>query len=437
MKGNIASLGAIALAYGGILVMSAAETPDRPQTPEARAATKAAGKAAKALRAHDGAAAVAAAEQAATLAPTRADVRLVLGQSYLEAGRFQSARQAFADVLQLDAGNSRAALDLALTEIAAGDWARARDTLTRYAEVIPAGDRGLAMALAGDTAGAVAVMTEAAKLPGATPKLRQNLALAYALGGQWGVARMIVAADLSPADVDARLQQWAAFAQPRAASDQVASLLGVHPAASDAGQPTALALAPAVAPQPVAVAAVKPATVAPAAIAPAEPAAVATPVKTAIVFGERHEIVQPLAAPVIEQAASGYKVKAREPRLAVAHAAPVKAAPAAAGTWFVQIGAFDSAGVAKDAWGRAQHRFAAFKGHQPNGATFRSGSATYFRLSVGGFSRASADQACRQYRARGGACFVRSTAGDRIAEWVKPTNTRVAVATPAGNGRRG
>lgn len=433
MKGNIASLGAIALAYGGILLMSAAETPDRPQTAEMKAATKAAGKAAKALRAHDVAAAVAGAETAVGLAPTRADFRMILGQSYLQAGRFPSARQAFADALHLDRGNGRAALDLALTEIAAGDWQRARDTLAQHAETIPAGDRGLAMALAGDTAGGVAVLTEVAKSSAASVQVRQNLALAYALGGQWGVARMIVAADLSPADVDARLQQWAAFAQPKAASDQVASLLGVHPVADDAGQPAALALVAPVATPAVMVATALPVTP-PAANAvepvPAAPVAAIAPAKPQIVFGARREVVQPLAAPVIRQAANGYRVKVQPTRVAAAKAVTAKPV-IASGTWFVQIGAFDSAGVAKDAWNRAQHRYAAFKGRQPNGATFRSGAATFFRLSVGGFSRAAADQACRQYRARGGVCFVRSTAGDQIAAWAKPTNVRLAAAAPA------
>ena len=44
-----------------------------------------------------------------------------------------------------------------------------------------------------------------------------------------------------------RLLEWATFARPTAAWDQVAGLLGVKPA-FDAGQPVALALAPSAAP---------------------------------------------------------------------------------------------------------------------------------------------------------------------------------------------
>jgi cell division septation protein DedD len=101
--------------------------------------------------------------------------------------------------------------------------------------------------------------------------------------------------------------------------------------------------------------------------------------------------------------------------------------PVAAGDWYVQLGAFDSAGVAKDAWGRAQRRFAGFKGHTPNGMTFKTASASFYRLSVGGFSRAGADSACRQYRAQGGTCFVRSGAGDQVASWVQTKGVQLAM----------
>ncbi|MEI9851593.1 MAG: tetratricopeptide repeat protein [Sphingomonas sp.] len=53
-------------------------------------------------------------------------------------GRFVSARQAFTDALSLDPGNGRVALNLALTEIAAGDWSGARNTLETHANTIPA-----------------------------------------------------------------------------------------------------------------------------------------------------------------------------------------------------------------------------------------------------------------------------------------------------------
>src|SRR3546814_7635088 len=84
------------------------------------------------------------------LAPREAGYRAVLGQSYLTDGRFTSARQAFTDALALDSNNGKVALSLALAQTAEGDWTAARATLDDHAGVIPATDRGLALALAGD-----------------------------------------------------------------------------------------------------------------------------------------------------------------------------------------------------------------------------------------------------------------------------------------------
>ncbi|MBJ6120778.1 tetratricopeptide repeat protein [Sphingomonas mollis] len=258
-------------------------------------------RATKAMAAHDPAA-VDFAEAAVASAPAEADYRLLLGQTYLRAGRFVSARDAFRDVLLLQPANGRAALNLALSEIATGDWATARQILTTYDRDISPTDRGLALALAGDPAGAVALLTQAARQPGADAKMRQNLALSLGLAGQWPMARVIAAADLSPADLDDRMQQWIAFAQPTSASDQVASLLGVR-AVADAGQPVALAL-------------VKPAATAVALAAPpiVEPVVVTV---AAVRFGPRHEVVQDV--PAVEPVRRVAKV--------IRRAVPVAAAP--------------------------------------------------------------------------------------------------------------
>ncbi|MDQ0837719.1 SPOR domain-containing protein [Sphingomonas faeni] len=96
----------------------------------------------------------------------------------------------------------------------------------------------------------------------------------------------------------------------------------------------------------------------------------------------------------------------------------------ATGTRYVQLGAFDSATVAKDAWNRASRRFAMLAGHSPNGMTFKANGEDVYRLSVGGFSRSSADTLCRQYRAKGGACFIRQGAGDVMAQWLRKPECR-------------
>src|SRR3546814_7694581 len=112
-----------------------------------------------------------------------------------------------------------------------------------------------------------------------TSRTRQNLALAYALDGQWAKARTVAAQDVSPADLDRRMENWARLASPEARDMQVASLLGTTPVAGDPGQPQMLALS-------------KPAnaTEAPVEMASAEPmlAAVATASRS-----EEHTFVLP------------------------------------------------------------------------------------------------------------------------------------------------
>jgi len=370
-------------------------------------------------------AAISFAETAVSLRPQVADYRLVLGQTYLKAGRFVSARDAFGDALTLSPDSGKAALNLSLAQIATGDWDGARKTLAAHAETINPSDRGLAMALAGDPSGAVEVLTAAVRAPGADAKARQNLALALALAGRWQEAKSMIAVDIAPADVDQRIMQWASFARPKSASDQVASLLGVTPVA-DNGQPVALALNAAA---PLTVAAADPidahmpgqsplaAEVAPPAVAAVatEVAVASAPTAGSVQFGPRAEVVQALpAAPV---RAVAVKAPARPVALAAVAAVPMKPAAAPAkGSFFIQIGAYASPAVAQEKWSRIAHNFA---GQTPHGMNVTSKAGSFYRVSVGGFSRPQADAMCASYRAKGGNCFVRAGAGEQAAAWVK------------------
>ncbi len=429
-KSMIMVASASALILGGPMVGctanggGVASASDRAGALAAKSAAGDAGRAQSALNKHDGTAAIGFAERAVATMPGSAEYRQLLAQSYVQGGRFTSATQAYADVLTLSPTNGKAALNLALAQVATGDWQAARATLTTYQAIIPAGDRGLAMSLAGDTAGGIAVLTEQARSPEGNAKVRQNLALSYALAGQWQEARVVAAADMAPADVDARLEQWAAFAQPAHASDQVAGLLGVK-AVEDHGQPVALALntAPVTAPvagdaAPQALAAVEPAA------EPVAVAAVAAPAPSGfakVSFGPSREVVQALPTMLLRPAgATKVALGTRPAVLAQDDRKPVS------GTWYVQLGAFESAGVAKDAWGRATRRFASFAGRAPNGVNFRAKGEDFYRLSVGGFSRGEAVSMCRQYRAKGGDCFVRMGAGDQMAQWLRKPGMQLA-----------
>jgi Flp pilus assembly protein TadD len=394
-------------------------------------AIETAGKARKALAKGRGVEAVTLAESAVTLAPQDVGYRLLLAQSYLKAGRFTSAHTAFAELLTLTPSDGKAALNLALAEIAEGEWDGARETLTTYAPIIPAKDRGLAWALAGDPAGGVQILMAAAREPGADARTRQNLALVLALSGQWREAKMVALTDVSESEATRRIMQWADFAKPKNASDQVAALLGVT-VAEDPGRPAALALnAPAPAAEPVALAEAAPVEVAPVE-APVETAVVAevppAPVAPKIIFAERREVVQPLPERATRLAARGpYKTR-------VSMDVPAKAP--SVGGWYVQLGAYDSVGVARDAWGRATRRYAALAEHVPAGAAFKGRRGNFYRLAVGGFARRDAVELCRGYRAKGGACFVRQSAGDQTAAWVKPAREIQAKAKPMRGARK-
>jgi hypothetical protein len=126
-----------------------------------------------------------------------------------------------------------------------------------------------------------------------------------------------------------------------------------------------------------------------------------------VVFAPRSEIVQAIVKPAV--------VASTRPAARFQRSAFVQPA---GGRFVVQIGAYDSAGVAEDAWGRAVRRVDGLRALTPSTAVFVKAGTTFYRLSVGGFgTRASAADFCETFRARGGQCFVREQAGDAPLQW--------------------
>ncbi|HEX8058327.1 MAG TPA: tetratricopeptide repeat protein, partial [Novosphingobium sp.] len=183
-----------------------------------------------------------AAEQAVAQSPNDAAARLALGQAYLDAGRFQSAATTFSDAMQLGDSTGSTELRLALARIGAGDMRGAVAVLDEARDTIQPADRGLALALAGQTGRGVAVLIDALRGGENSPKLRQNLAYAYALNGQWREARVAMSQDVPADQIDDRIGNWAEMSRPEDVQRRVASLLAVPVGVADAGQPVALAL---------------------------------------------------------------------------------------------------------------------------------------------------------------------------------------------------
>jgi Flp pilus assembly protein TadD len=245
--------------------------------------------------------AIALLEQAVVIAPRDAGYRLLLADAYMKSGRFRSAEATYQDVLTIDPSRTRAGLALALMQVANGRQQDAMAQLEQLEGNAAPVDLGLAYALAGAPQRAIDLLEPAARSVNATPRVRQNLALAYAFGGDWQRARTIAAQDVSPSDLADRMAQWASLASRSGAPDQVAALLGVNPI-YDAGQPVRVALQ---ARPPAVIAA--PALVA---LASAEPIAVPEPEPVAFEVAEVSSAPEP--APVAAPA----------PRVAFAAAAP-------------------------------------------------------------------------------------------------------------------
>ena len=199
-------------------------------------------RAAAAVSAGNFAAAVPLAERAAERTPADATIRALLGNAYFGAGRFTSAEAAYKDSLFVDSNQPKVILKLALVEIAQGKTAEALNFLEAGKSVLDPADYGLALALAGHPEAAIAVLDPAARSRGADARVRQNLALAYALSGDWANARAVAGQDVPADQLDGRIHQWMQLASPQSASQQVAALVGVTPAAADPGQPVRLAL---------------------------------------------------------------------------------------------------------------------------------------------------------------------------------------------------
>lgn len=384
-----------------------------------KAAARLAGDAEAAIKARDGAKAVALAERAVALTPRDAGYRATLGQAYLAAGRFGSAEASFTEALALVPGQPRARFNLALAQIALGKRDVARATLAALDGAVPETDRGLAVALAGDRDGGIAILERAARAKDATAKTRQNLALSYALAGRWQEAHGIAEQDVPADQLPLRLSQWAKFAEPQSSWDQIASLLGVIPAA-DPGRPPALALAD---PAPTATAFADAAPVPPAAINPPTadvPAAVPTPSVGPV------DIAAAAPPAAVPEGSFVAPVRAPAPSLLAARAAPVHVAvfPRAAirahadGKWVVQIGAFSQPGAAQAAWMRLSRRNGV-RAYAPTASTFVfNKSATLTRLTLSGFAgRGDAQRVCGGIKARGGSCFVRAAAGEQPIQW--------------------
>lgn len=378
--------------------------------------------------------------EAAVLAdPRNASNRALLGAAYLEAGRFQAAATSFGDALALGDTDNRTVLSYALAQTAQGNNAEAIRMLDQYEGQLDRADRGLALALAGEPRDGVRVLSNALRDGQNTAKVRQNLAYAYALSGDWRAARVMAAEDVPANLVSDRIAEWATQARPEAFQQRVAALLDVTPI-YDAGQPIQLALGnfpsqdvmiaqaaqDAVDPQ-VAVAETQsaelaavdaeivstliatpaqPTTVAPAPVAPAfEPAA-----QVAVAPAPQVASPRVVANPVVQELPADYQEAERKPvsRWAANTSQRRMAATsdASEGTHLVQLGSFYTRDAAERAWSIYQSRHSQLDGRDLVITQAKVGGKTYFRVAAAGFNARSAASMCSTVKAGGAGCIA-------------------------------
>lgn len=396
--------------------------------------------------------AVAFAEAAVLAAPRDAQTRALLGAAYLEAGRFVSAASALNDAIQLGDTSGRTVLTYSLALSAAGRYAEAQALLAERQRELDPVDYGLAITLAGSPQQGVEALSNALRYGENTPKLRQNLAYAFALSGDWRSARLLAAQDVTADKLNERLGEWAALSTPQMAAHRVAALLGVT-AKADNGQPVHLALtnfptneqlaseaatqqaAPAPAPAPVAGAALANAEL-PAADAIAEPAE-----KTVLAAYEPAPDFAPAPAPTATSSTpAAPRIVLPKPNpvsagpVRTAAAKPVPAKPSAAfaaafvrqpGAYRVQLGSYLSASAASNAWSRFQKRHPELKGAERVVTKATVKGKTYYRVAAGGFARTSASSFCALVKKSGGGCFA--YASSRTLPGTANNATRVAA----------
>lgn len=409
-------------------------------------ASKSADKARSALESGKADKAVALAEAAVSASPRDADYRALLGQAYLNAGRFASASSALSEAMELGATDGNTIIALTLAQIAQGKSPAAIALLTEYRDSVPAPDLGLALALAGDNSGAIYVLTEAARAEGATARTRQNLALAFALSGRWAQARVLAAQDLSLAKVEARMIEWSKLAEQPDPQMRVASLIGTD-AQADAGMPVRLALANFTDVQMASAAA-------PASSADPAPLHAYAP---APVLADAGGAIRSVELPMPQRNDSGVVPVTDLPQpgasaeVILADAEPYRAAPKTADGaserirpaqrqalelatsiipkalafdaknpqgWAVQLGAYDSLAIAKEKWGvlKKQNKMLADFPASSHAAVVKG--RTFHRLTVNGLgSRDDASSLCRMLNDQGQQCFVRPMGGDESIQW--------------------
>jgi D-alanyl-D-alanine carboxypeptidase len=372
------------------------------------------------------------------------DYRGLLARVYIAKGRFSSAERTLLDVMELGQVDPRTVISLALAHIALGKTESAILLVDSNRSILPVSDYALTLALAGRSADAVKILTDVVRTDRATSRIRQNLALSYALEGRWRDARIMASQDMPQDKVNERITEWAQFARPGAYTSRVAGLLKVRPEMSDRGQPLRLALnsvdfvgfakTDLVSTAVPEFADVAPATAVPAAV---ELAALGpAPISHSAGFAAVESYVKVAEATPNRPAYEAPLIKASQGPTKSALVQPVKLAladvsaktPAVAGSHLVQLGAFSSVATAQAAWNKYAKRYGALNGFEFASSTVTINGRKLVRLAAIGFGdAASARATCKMIKSQGGDCFVRTNGGPQKIRMANAAGRKIAA----------
>ena len=380
------------------------------------------------------------AEAAVLAAPRDAAGRSLLGLAYLESGRFVSAATTLGEAIELGDTSQRTLISYALAETAAGRGDVALAFLDKWESALDPADFGLAVALAGRPNHGVHVLGNALRSGQNSAKVRQNLAYAFALKGDWRSARLMVSQDVPANKVGDRLGEWAGLVAPDMYQRRIAQLLGV-PVAQDPGQPAQLALAnnpsldmmaseaatqlaaarkldsvaPAFTPAgelpPVDYAGEEFADAGDAALADAGLAPVPTKAGAKPAVGVKfvsREVAQkvashtPRSASVTPGAGTRTQASAPTPRQAA------KGFERQDGDYRVQLGSYFSMSDAQAAWKLFQKRHPELSDASPVISKAKVKGKIYYRVAAGGYAKSSAQALCSAVKTKGGGCIAYS-----------------------------
>ena len=380
--------------------------------------------------------AVSHAEAAVLASPRDAYTRTLLGNAYLEAGRFASATQTFEDAIALGDTSPRTVVSLSLAQTGMGDRASAIYTLERYEAAIDPADYGLAIALAGQPQRGVHILSNTLREGNNTAKVRQNLAYAYALSGQWREARIMVAEDVPADQVGDRMAEWGATARPELYRTRVAQLLKVQ-INDDPGQPAMLALNNNPSVEMLASENVETEeSVADFAYNEELPATREyAPIENFDIDAQEDGEDEP--KPVLVAALDEQPAAAQKP---VVQPVPVSAKPApspaprkassftmADGDYNIQLGSYFSEADAELGWTKFMKMYPELAGAERVISKARVNGKIYYRVAAVGYAKDSARALCSSVKGKGGGCIAYAQSNPLPGALLDNSNVRVAA----------